>query len=408
MELELVGWNNQENVIELIGFSPPAWDNQEKKLIYPISPKYQESALRMKLNILLEDDHDVHDRYSCLTCPEFLFPKRGQILRWHFSHYSSSACSSVHEGESENHKLAKFYLCDLLRRKIPITIIGTKCINCDSSQPSTIIEYLGDDFTSPTNQEHPKVEYVISKDTRVDIALVNNGNVKYIFEIFEKNKTKIPRPEPWFEIKAGDVLKYSQEDDVREVILCDVKYYKCCEPIQREIKIEITEKNLIFLGLFEIYDGYSCEARKLVAQAMMGKYIVINEWNLNILKKEHPLWDEIARSKICVKCQKKTDGIKHKPYCYSCYKIIKRGNCKNEIWMSITPEKKESIRNKLSWIRNLPRWWGCYTKCSLCNGKSRKILEPNNGKTQDYVWWFGCKKNICTVCLKRKIDDSNF
>jgi hypothetical protein len=57
------------------------------------------------------------------------------------------------------------------------------------------------------------IEYCLPDKGRADIALLSKeGHVRYVFEICDTNPTLKPRPEPWFEVKALDVLQVHSEN----------------------------------------------------------------------------------------------------------------------------------------------------------------------------------------------------
>ncbi len=224
--------------------STPAWDIKYNKQIYAISPKYSEYASQFKiLDHKLQDqsedkndEYNKNERYKCLDCEEFLIPHRGTKNRWHFQHHQNSQCKfdetfSINN-ESDTHKLAKYMLVGLIKQKFQITISGTKCIkynNCTNTLPSHNLEYKEGDKV--------KIEYVINKtrNTRADVVIINNNEIRYIFEVYHTSKTKSERPDKWFEIKALEILKYDNPKDI--VILTDIKDYDCklCQSYQQII-----------------------------------------------------------------------------------------------------------------------------------------------------------------------------
>lgn len=94
-------------------------------------------------------------------------------------------------------------MAKLLRDKIPIAITWY-CDNINGKYKcgnyiETDIEYTAEDKVY--------VEYHCKEDnTRYDVAIINGTRVRYIFEILVTHKTDTKRPEPWFEIKAIDLL----------------------------------------------------------------------------------------------------------------------------------------------------------------------------------------------------------
>ena len=66
-----------------------------------------------------------------------------------------------------------------------------------------------------------------------DVALVNNDNIKFIFEICHKNKTKeCNRPEPWVEVDATEFIKKINENNGYN-LEC-IREYRCEDCILAE------------------------------------------------------------------------------------------------------------------------------------------------------------------------------
>src|SRR5436309_1920516 len=109
------------NNLEISG---PALDTKTNLLIYPVRIQDQQNVINSNLNIknflhnkILGENEK--ERYKCLTCNEFVFPKRGNIKRWHFSHFKNTECKkeTIKLAEAEKHKIAKFILYEKLLNK---------------------------------------------------------------------------------------------------------------------------------------------------------------------------------------------------------------------------------------------------------------------------------------------------
>jgi hypothetical protein len=106
-------------------------------------------------------------------------------------------------------KRAKQMLAKLLREEPEIGKTGIIWA-CDNES----CEGYGDDNVSYeyvlNNEEEDSVciDYKIPRTNLVaDVAIVNEGNVKYVFKIENKNKTKLEKfPEPWFEICIDSIF----------------------------------------------------------------------------------------------------------------------------------------------------------------------------------------------------------
>jgi hypothetical protein len=57
-------------------------------------------------------------------------------------------------------------------------------------------------------------EYRVNEKCVVDVALINNGRLKYIFEICDTHKTTRETPEPWFEISTKDFLSSPESNTI--------------------------------------------------------------------------------------------------------------------------------------------------------------------------------------------------
>jgi competence CoiA-like predicted nuclease len=158
---------------------------------------------------------DKKRNYQCIICDEKLMLKIGEIKAKHFSHYSKSKCilnTSNHIGESKEHLSAKLKLFYLLKNKTPIKILVECPYNHTVNYKNIEIKYEDEDDII--------IEYN-SKGFVADIAVVSSltNQIKYIFEICHSHKTddktKILRPEPWFEIKAEEILNFGKEIEIK-------------------------------------------------------------------------------------------------------------------------------------------------------------------------------------------------
>lgn len=212
-----------------------AWDTKYNKYIYAISKKYNQSASEFKildhrLQDKCKDESDRNTRYTCVECDGFLTPVRPLEIRWHFRHQSGDCTSDrnfIISNESDTHKLAKYTLAGLIKKRANITILGSSCVelNCQTSLPPYTLQYkVGDKV---------KIEFIIDENNnRADVAVVNNGEIRYIFEVYYTSKTKSSRKDPWFEIRAVEILENDCKDDV---FLKDIKDHTCdsCKSCQQ-------------------------------------------------------------------------------------------------------------------------------------------------------------------------------
>jgi hypothetical protein len=213
---------------------PPAYDNNIGKLVYPISP-----TDKIPINSWLNDveklpcKKDRGENYICTECGNNVFSKRGTKVSWHFSHYPDDNCrnkknNTINEGD--HHLQAKNLLYTLLKNKVNIHIFGTKCSHCNNILKGHNILYLDGD-------EVYTERIIDDNSNRADVAIINNGNIRYIFEVFNTSKTKSYRPEPWFEISSDQIIDKNtgyQAKDIDNIQLNDIKEYICgdCEKIR--------------------------------------------------------------------------------------------------------------------------------------------------------------------------------
>lgn len=157
-------------------------------------------------------------RYLCVDCGERVILKRGPVREEHFSHMSATVKCTYYEhpNESQIHKEIKHRLAHYLNERRPLTILSD-CPSCKSGHGECDITYEEDDVA--------KMEYRGQDgDYVADVALLNNGRVRYIFEIAHTHHASRPRPEPWFEITTQDFL----EDDEETATEPAAKWYLTC------------------------------------------------------------------------------------------------------------------------------------------------------------------------------------
>jgi hypothetical protein len=171
-----------------------------------MSEKLQLGALESETNKYVLPFNASKDKtYKCVDCSQRVLLRKGTIRRAHFSHYSpTNTCSYYeHPNESQMHKDAKYKLAERLNNKFPITI-NNFCPKC-GIYPTIIddlqIEYADGD-AAVVEYRDPSNKWV------ADVALVNNGKIRYIFEIKHTHATITnARPEPWFEFTTKEIFE---------------------------------------------------------------------------------------------------------------------------------------------------------------------------------------------------------
>ena len=148
--------------------------------------------------------------YKCAECDQRVILRKGSIRRPHFAHYSKRECSYYeHPNESQLHKDAKYRMAEILKQKLDISI-GWTCVNsnCRGSNGNSndVIYKDGDEVV--IEYRDPGGKYI------ADVAIINEGKPRMIFEIKHTHVTTSIRPEPWFEFEAKEFYEdYNLETD---------------------------------------------------------------------------------------------------------------------------------------------------------------------------------------------------
>jgi hypothetical protein len=202
------------------------------------------------------------NKYKCPFCEKDVIFKNGKIKKPHFAHCKSDNPCSYYEkpNETQIHKDAKLLMKTLLDNKNKI-LFYRECYEC-LLEKNTIFEYkiTDNDYNKNTTAF---IEYKFNynnSNRSADVALVENKDIKYIFEICYKNKTKEEnRPEPWFEINSEKLINSINSvkniDINNEIQIECIRDYKCdyCKEVieyerKRQIhfleKLKIKEKEL--------------------------------------------------------------------------------------------------------------------------------------------------------------------
>jgi len=171
-------------------------------------------------------------RYKCVECKNVAILRKGEMRKAHFAHRAqTSTCNYYdHPNESQIHKDAKMLMVKLLTEKKQIQFLwkcdyppcyGTWSSTNAFHELPTIIHKDGDEV---------KVEYRDPGNKWVaDVALVNKGELRYIFEIKHTHATTTARPEPWFEIDATQFItdinelnaEHPHEPEIDEMKICE-------------------------------------------------------------------------------------------------------------------------------------------------------------------------------------------
>jgi hypothetical protein len=184
------------------------------------------------------------DEYICPCCGKSVFPRQGQVLRYHFAHKrSDNPCNYYnHPGETQIHKDAKMLLKTLLERKIPIAFIRNCCCCKKNEEFEEIPEVDVNSLIYPdkNGKEYP-FKYN-GNNYKADVAYIQDGELFCIFEIYHTHKTRSEnRPEPWFEIDAISFINTVNENAGSSLKIPCIRNEKCEECIDKE-KNELRNK----------------------------------------------------------------------------------------------------------------------------------------------------------------------
>jgi hypothetical protein len=196
------------------------------------------------------------NKYKCPFCDKDVIFRNGSINQPHFAHYKSNNPCNYYErpNESQIHKDAKLLMKKLLDSKSSI-FIERDCNYCEKNEKceknkkfyNDNYEYIifSDEYTENT-KIYLEYKFTYNNSVKIaDVAVVENDKIKYIFEICNTNKTsENNRPEPWFEIKAEDLInKINSGENIDEDGNIDIKCirkYKCesCKYIEEQDQIK--------------------------------------------------------------------------------------------------------------------------------------------------------------------------
>ena len=169
------------------------------------------------------------NKYECPECKKDVIFKKGLIIRPYFAHKKSTTPCYYYDKPNEHqiHKDAKLLLKSLLDNKKILHFYRT-CPYCYNDKE--IFESIHYNENMKAVIEH-RFNYNNSNKS-ADVALLENNEIKFIFEICYKNKTKEEnRPEPWVEIDAEDLINGMNTgeivDEENEINIKCIRNYKC-------------------------------------------------------------------------------------------------------------------------------------------------------------------------------------
>jgi len=186
---------------------------------------------------VLPDKAQKIKNYKCADCDNKVILKKGEIRRVHFAHkVQTEKCTYYeHPNETQIHKDAKLLMAKLLKDKALLWFYWEECSNINKYGKKCTAYSPFYDQLDPSvfykDGDEVVIEYRDKNNRYVaDVALINNGEPRYIFEIKNTHATKTHRPEPWFEIdaeylirKINELMSRTGEDEYTKDTLIEIK-----------------------------------------------------------------------------------------------------------------------------------------------------------------------------------------
>jgi hypothetical protein len=257
-----------------------------------MADKLQLGALEVSSNEYTTPTNATKDKqYKCVDCNNKVILRKGTIRKAHFAHHSqTNTCSYYdHPNESQIHKDAKLLMAKMLTEKKLLQFCWD-CLNCGSQA------YAFEDTSSIHYKEEDQavLEYRDPNNKWVaDVALVNNGEVRYIFEIKNTHATiSTVRPEPWFEVDAKNFIEKIND------------YYSNTDPEFIEM---INQPDFIYI--------VDC-TRQNIKRYCYGSFCYKEKWVRCI-----PGYDKKQKDNYCLICKK----IEYEPITDGCTSKFQNG-----------------------------------------------------------------------------------
>ncbi len=183
----------------------------------------------MRLLLVSADEATRGERYNCPACESALVYKAGAVVRKHFAHKPSFACT----GETVLHQSAKLRVAEVVRAAIqggPTISMNILCSACSQRF---------DMFFPARAVDEVRLEGRVDSGRVADVLLLQTGIHRFAIEIRVTHAVGVEKSSNfgihWIELDAKQVL----EDPYRWVSLaCSLKKRKCPECIEAEEKQE--------------------------------------------------------------------------------------------------------------------------------------------------------------------------
>jgi hypothetical protein len=309
---------------------------------------------------------DKKNLYKCPECNNNVIFKKGEIKQPHFSHKKSNCTYYKRPSETQIHLNAKMLMKTLLDNKTPISFYRN-CNYCNEKYNMLNVDVYEDNCEAIIEY---KFNYNESRKS-ADVALIENNNIKYIFEICHTNKTKVEnRPEPWVEIDAETLINNMNQEQINNEIEC-IRYHKCERCISYEL--EQIQRNKEFVELTNMRNE----------EMIQRKYELDEKNRKKLLEKERQMLERKKRkNEEDERIKKKNERIKKE---YEEKKqndeLLERQRKEKEI-IEKTQTKQEYF--SMMEYKNL-----------ICNCGKPAIRKKNKNLNKIY---FECRNKPCDKC----------
>ena len=332
-------------------------------------------------------------RIPCPDCKQELVLRWGDFRKLHLAHLPGSRGNCPGTGESAKHQLAKQVLCEHLNAGGEVLVART-CSQCEH-RTTTLSVKLSD-----LQQEVAREEIPLENGGRADVALMSTitGNILAVLEVLVGHATsESQRDGSWFELDANEILDaWDRKNDQQQQQ--DPKPWKLTE--QRETLCGCPSLFDFARDLGYVYPDFRSNChdfeRKLRKASLNDPKI---KWHWATESQNwgpQGVWDAFSRRSRCLKCEKSHQTSKGKPYCFSCWRLIRdeEDEVCIERKLEVSPDEKRALRSELRWLDAVPS--AAQTPCVGCS-------EPGFSP----VFFFG-KKSICFPCAAKADEDPSF
>jgi hypothetical protein len=321
-----------------------------------------------------------NNKYKCPFCEKDVIFRNGKIKQSHFAHYKSDNPCSYYKKPTETqiHKDAKLLLKTILDNKNKLSFYR-ECYKCEFQEP-TMCNYIisSNDYNETTKAVIEYKFFYNNSNRSADVALTDNNDIKYIFEICYKNKTKEEnRPEPWFEINAENLINSVNCNNVNEngeiELECIRRHYRCDYCNGRDnYEFEILKK----LQLKE--DEQRKEKNELLNMGKEDERTIQNQIEKKLkIEKERAVEEKIKKQ---IELER--------------YNLWEKKQSEEQAEQEAEKRKQQEIIDRQ--YESMRKLLGQNNKCSGCNINYCKCDNPNYIKNENNrIMCNSCKKNKC-------------